>query len=83
MYIDRNENNEITALYARPQRQGHEFMEGAELAASPLNDILVIEAEITPRRLREAILSEEGKAWLLDKDNKIKAIRGKKVLSNV
>lgn len=78
MYIDRNENNEITALYARPQRQGHEFLEGAELHKTPVDDILSIESDITPRRLREAILSDEGKAWLIDKDNQIKVLRSKK-----
>lgn len=78
MYIDRNEKNEITALYSRPQRQGHEFLEGAELHKPAIDGILSIEQEITPRRLREAILSDEGKAWLLGKENQIKALRSKK-----
>lgn len=78
MYIDRNENNEITALYARPQRHGQEFLEVAELHKPVVDGMLAIEQEITPRRLREAILSDEGKAWLLGKDNQIKALRSKK-----
>lgn len=78
MYIDRNEQNEITALYSSPQRQGHEFLAGAELYSPPINDIVSIESEITPRRLREAILSDKGKAWLLGKENQIKELRSKK-----
>lgn len=78
MYIDRNDKNEITGLYSRPQREGQEFLEGAELHNPAVEGILSIEQEITPRRLREAILSEEGKAWLLGKENKIKALRSQK-----
>ena len=62
----------------RPQRQGQEFLAGAELHDPAVNDILTIESEITPRRLREAILSDEGKVWLTGKENQIKALRSKK-----
>lgn len=31
MYVDRNEQGRIVALYANPQREGHEWVEGAEL----------------------------------------------------
>lgn len=31
MYVDRDENGRIVALYANPQREGHEFVEGAEI----------------------------------------------------
>lgn len=80
MYIDRNENNEIIALYARPQREGQEFIEGAELHKSNIKLIAELEAAITPRRLREAILSDEGRAWLLGKENQIKTLRSKKAV---
>ena len=38
--------------------------------------IRAIEATITPRRTREALLSDEGKAWLADQDAQIAALRG-------
>lgn len=78
MYINRNENNEIVSLYARQQYEGQEYLQGAELHKPVVDSILSIEQEITPRRLREAILSDEGKAWLLGKENQIKALRSKK-----
>ena len=39
------------------------------------DQIAAIEAEITPRRLREAVLSVEGAAWLEAKDAEIAALR--------
>ena len=40
-----------------------------------LSQIAAIEATITQRRLREATLTEEGKAWLAAKDAEIAALR--------
>ena len=37
--------------------------------------IYAIEADITPRRMREAALTAEGKAWLAAKDAEIAALR--------
>jgi hypothetical protein len=38
-------------------------------------DIIELEATITPRRLREAILTESGKKWLLQVETQIAALR--------
>lgn len=43
------------------------------------NEILVLEASQTYRRLREAILTPTGKAWLQDVENQIKTLRNQKV----
>lgn len=40
-----------------------------------LEQITAIESTITNRRLREATLTEEGKAWLAAKDAEIAALR--------
>lgn len=37
--------------------------------------IIAIEATITPRRLRDAVLTVEGKAWLETTDAQISALR--------
>lgn len=37
--------------------------------------ILELEAQITPRRLRDAVLTQEGQAWLLAIEAKISALR--------
>ena len=37
--------------------------------------IIALEDEITPRRLREAVLSVKGKTWLVNKDAEITALR--------
>lgn len=34
-----------------------------------------LEAKITPRRMREAVLTEQGKAWLVDIESQIKTLR--------
>lgn len=39
-------------------------------------DILSLEAQITPRRIREAMLTNEGKAWLEDIESQIEVLRG-------
>jgi len=41
------------------------------------DDIDDIEAGITERRMREAILTPEGKGWLQAEENKIEAIRNR------
>ncbi len=35
MYVDRDENDNIVALYGMPQRENHEYAEGAELHQAP------------------------------------------------
>jgi hypothetical protein len=40
-----------------------------------LAQILAIEATVTQRRLREAVTTVEGKAWLADVDSQIAALR--------
>lgn len=42
----------------------------------PMDHIRNLEATITPRRLREALLTQEGKAWLADVEDQIAAYRG-------
>jgi len=43
-----------------------------------INAIQAIEAEITPRRHREAILTDEGRAWMLSKELELDALRSEK-----
>lgn len=40
-----------------------------------LAEIAALEATVTPRRLREAALTEAGKAWLADVDAQIAVLR--------
>lgn len=46
-YVDRNASGDIVAVYERPQRDGHEFVNGATLSA-PLSG---------PRAIRDKALS--------------------------
>lgn len=41
--------------------------------------ILALEATVTNRRLREAALTDEGRAWLADLDAQIAALRAQRV----
>jgi len=45
-------------------------------APSIVSQILALEATITERRLREAVLTDEGKVWLASVDAQIAALRG-------
>jgi hypothetical protein len=47
--------------------------------AALLEQIGIIEASVTPRRLREAALTEAGKAWLADVDSQIAVLRNQLV----
>lgn len=50
----------------------------SEVAAarqSILNQIEAIEASVTQRRLREAVLTENGATWLSDRESEIAALR--------
>lgn len=40
-----------------------------------LDEIRNLEASVTPRRLREAVLTEEGKAWLANVESQIATLR--------
>ena len=51
--------------------------EGKKIKADALIKIATLEREITPRRLREAVISEDGKAWLEAKDAEIAIERAK------
>ena len=42
------------------------------------DDIKQLEAEITQRRLREALKSDEGMEWLMEQDDLIKIARDEK-----
>lgn len=42
-------------------------------------EIRELEASITPRRLREALLTTEGAAWLAEVDARIAALRAQRV----
>jgi ribosomal protein S19E (S16A) len=42
-----------------------------------LAEIEKLEGTITPRRLRDSVLTDEGKAWLTDVEAKIATERGK------
>lgn len=44
-------------------------------APTPMDKIRDLEAQVTPRRLREAVLTPEGKAWLEGIDAQISALR--------
>lgn len=37
MYVDRNKQRRIVALYANPQRDSHEWVDGAVIDTEPLN----------------------------------------------
>jgi hypothetical protein len=53
-----------------------ETLQAASVVAPTTQDqILAIEATITPRRIREAVLTAEGKAWLEAADAQIAALR--------
>ena len=41
--------------------------------------ILALEGTVTQRRLREAALTDEGKAWLADVDDQIETLRAQRV----
>lgn len=41
-----------------------------------LAQIKALEGSVTPRRIREAALSDAGKAWLANVDNQIATLRG-------
>ena len=42
-----------------------------------MDKIIAFEAEITPRRLRDSILTADGKTWLTNKEAEIATERGK------
>jgi hypothetical protein len=44
--------------------------------AAILRQISALEASVTPRRAREAILSDAGRAWLANVDAQIATLRG-------
>ena len=48
-----------------------------QISRDALVAIADLEAEITPRRMREALLSEEGKTWLTNKESEIATERAK------
>jgi hypothetical protein len=54
MFVDRNDQGRIVALYSNPQREGHEWVDGAEIQPDPK---AIIEAKKqTVRAMREQVL---------------------------
>lgn len=49
----------------------------AKVKAKVQNDIADLEKLVTPRRMRESVLTEEGKQWLIDIETKIAELRSK------
>lgn len=41
-----------------------------------LSQIYAMESQITPRRLREALISDQGKAWIVEIETQINTLRG-------
>ena len=48
----------------------------AQLNAPTLSAITALESTVTPRRIREAVTTTEGKTWLVAVDSQIAALRG-------
>ena len=48
-----------------------------ELADAPYRAIAQLESSITPRRLRDALANDEGKAWVAAVEANIETERGK------
>ena len=42
-----------------------------------MDKIIAFEAEITPRRIRDSVLTADGKTWLTNKEAEIATERGK------
>lgn len=42
---------------------------------TPMDEIRSLEASVTPRRIREAVLTEEGKIWLANIEAQIAVLR--------
>mgnify|MGYP003442178446 CR=1 FL=1 len=51
----------------------------ASVNAPTLSTIAALEASVTPRRSREAVTTDAGKAWLVDVDKQIADLRTKLV----
>ncbi len=58
-------------------RAGDDFAAPASPPPSTLDKIRAIEARVTPRRLREAITTDAGKAWLANIEAEIATERAK------
>jgi len=71
-------NGKEITLTAEEEAEVH-TRRAASLAEAPKREakeaINTLEASLTPRRLREAILTDEGKVWLQDTDNQITELR--------
>ena len=55
---------------------GFRVVPAEKTSADIIEEIAALEATVTNRRLREAALTEDGKAWLADVDARIAALRG-------
>jgi hypothetical protein len=49
--------------------------ESAQYVLTPMDEIRNLEASVTPRRIREAVLTEEGKIWLANIEAQIAVLR--------
>jgi hypothetical protein len=73
-------SGEVTAVpLTEDELASVQAAKAAALAEAPriaiLAQIAAIEATVTQRRLREAALTEDGRAWLADVDAQIAALR--------
>lgn len=50
--------------------------EAGRVSREALQQIAALEGQVTQRRIREAALTDEGKAWLQDIEAQIAALRG-------
>jgi len=63
--------------YTADERANIERMAAEEAAKAPLTAIRTLERQVTQRRLREAALTDEGKAWLQNIEDQIAAERAR------
>lgn len=78
--VDIDEFSDIIEAYAAKAKEiDDEKVEKEAERAKPENvakrKIIALEREITPRRMREAMLTDDGKTWLAAKEAEIQAIR--------
>lgn len=72
-YIDRNADGNIVGIYANPQREGHEFVDVAELW-----EPVVSPEKVTMRQAQEALL-EDGTLDLVEATiNSMTGIEGRR-----
>jgi len=83
MFVTRNDAGLISGYTKWPNSQSTEAVDEESQewldfinSVDAVNQIQELEATVTPRRMREAALTDEGKAWLQNIDDQIAALRG-------